>query len=196
MNRDAIIEKLFSIVNYQRKLNHEDPDYILIEKMIEEIPEHRLGDYYLFVTTSRKYHSPSGALLRVKIKDSVEDFIIKIKEEIWKEYDVEAKSVLLTDKIFSLYGATKSLPAEEKKNSFSRERIESVMYITKKGEREKLFTSEEMEIIFDIGIEKLIELCEDGKALAHNPIENGYKLYYTKVYFSPKKEEPKKLSIS
>jgi hypothetical protein len=197
MDKDTLIEKLYSIVNWQKKMDHSDPDYLFIAELVEDIPDDRLSDYYLFVNTTKKYHSPAGALLRFKIKDSVDDYIQKLKKEVWKKYGLEQKKSVLKQKIYSLAHCTKEIPAERKKTFLDRDNILQILYITASGEKEPLFDKEDQEILRHQGLEYLVDQCTAyGIEALESDIDLAIKTFFYKKYIYEETEKPKIVKIA
>jgi len=179
IDRQTVTEKIYSLLNFQKKIYAEDPDYILIDEALKKIPANRFGEFYYHLNVNKCYHNNNGVLLRVKIVDAVEDFIYILSQEIWDKYGLEKRTEELFKKMYGLVCMLHGKSAEEIDRYIKRVDIES---IKEKNVDGPFFTDMELDILDRSTFALFLSLGKYEQDNLREVIERQLKTYLVKKY--------------
>jgi len=188
---ENIAKKIFSLINLKKDIDYQDPDFGMILKKIRTIPEQKVVDFYEYIVDRKESFNNGGILKRNEISPSVREFMDKISKEIWEKHRVKEKSELISSKVISIYiNIVKPKTQQEQFEFFKNPSLKNLIVIGSKGEKSKLLSGEELEVIAMWGIENAMNKASQyGAFEVKEGAEYYYKSLFTKKYVTKHGEE-------
>ena len=185
MNRVSVIAGFVSLLNKSKNKNEEDPAYVTVEALLEELPAKDAYKFYEFFSTSSRYFQNGGFTTLYQLKQALVDFKEVVANELWVKYGVEEKSNMLYQKLNAIFMSVQKntlVGTHTDIDIIKNAKIDKFKN-TKTGN--SLCDSEEQNIINSIGLIALYEKYKyDGSTILKEVIMVAYKTFYTKKFFT------------
>lgn len=192
--RRKITEKIFKIIAKKKEVVEEDPDYIIIADKLKELPDHKINDFYIYLVSDNRYFNDAGFMMPFQYIEAVNNYKIKLLNELWEKHDIKKKTKTLYGKIQALHEALRHLEAQQLRDYLKSKDLDT--YKTKK--EENFFSQEEIEVIKEKGIHAYLEDYQTKFGFESDLkiyVENEYKSYITKNYFYYKDKKIMKITL-
>lgn len=173
---ERITKKVYSMVNTKREIDYNDPDFAMIKSLLSDLPESRLEEFYIFLMTDKETYNAAGFVKRQALIEAKIKFKKRLEEEIWRDYSLEEKIGVLVEKIGGVYDFLIGKTEQEKAAFCDTVDFGKLKRRSESGELEPMFGKEEVEIVEDAGLKRLLDiLYQSGSAGVRDALESAYK---------------------